>query len=173
MFSKSDIEKYFNAEKSESLLFLIAGIIAVLLSVIFFFFMKNNISFFKGAAAPLLLIGLIQGIVGYTVYKRSDEDRKRNVYAYDMSPAQLKDPEIPRMETVMKNFVIYRWVEIIFIIAGLILIFMFRANPDKSFWYGLGLTLAIQAAIMLSLDFFAEKRGHIYLKGIREFTAGK
>ena len=50
---------------------------------------------------------------------------------------------------------------------------MFRTDPDKSFWYGLGLTLAIQAAIMLSLDFFAEKRGHIYLKGIREFTAGK
>jgi hypothetical protein len=173
MFSKSDIEKYFNAEKSESLLFLIAGIIAVLLSVIFFFFMKSNISFFKGAAVPLLLIGLIQGVVGYTVYKRSDEDRIKNVYAYGMNPAQLKDPEIPRMEAVMKNFVIYRWVEIIFFIAGLILIFMFRTNPGKSFWYGLGLTLAIQAAIMLSLDFFAEKRSHIYLKGIKEFTAGK
>ena len=117
MFTKTDIEKYFNAEKSESLLFLIVGIIAVLLSVIFFFFMKSNISFFKGAAGPLLLIGLIQGVVGYTVYKRSDEDRKRNVYAYGMNPAQLKDPEIPRMEAVMKNFVIYRWVEIAFIAA--------------------------------------------------------
>jgi hypothetical protein len=173
MFSKSGIEKYFNAEKSESLLFLIVGIIAILLSVIFLFFMKSNISFFKGTAIPLLLIGLIQAVVGYTVYKRSDEDRKRNVYAYDMNPSQLKDPEIPRMEVVMKNFIIYRWVEIVFIAAGLILLFMFRANPDKSFWYGLGLTLAIQAAIMLSLDFFAEKRGHIYLKGLRDFTTGK
>jgi hypothetical protein len=135
--------------------------------------MKSNISFFKGTAIPLLLIGLIQAVVGYTVYKRSDEDRKRNVYAYDMNPSQLKDPEIPRMEVVMKNFIIYRWVEIVFIAAGLILLFMFRANPDKSFWYGLGLTLAIQAAIMLSLDFFAEKRGHIYLKGLRDFTTGK
>jgi hypothetical protein len=173
MFSKSDIEKYFNAEKSESLLFLIAGIIAILLSVIFFFFMKSNISFFKGAAIPLLLIGLIQGAAGYTVYKRSDEDRKRNVYAYTMNPSQLKNGEIPRMQTVMKNFIIYRWVEIAFIAAGVILLFMFRANPDKSFWYGLGLTLAIQAAIMLCLDFFAEKRGHIYLNGIRDFTTGK
>lgn len=171
MFSKSDIEKYFNAEKSESLLFLIVGIIAVVLSVIFFFFMKSNTSFFKGAAIPLLLIGIIQGVVGYTVYKRSDEDRKRNVYAYDMNPSQLKDPEITRMEAVMKNFIIYRWVEIAFIAAGLILLFMFRTNPDKSFWYGLGLALVTQSALMLSLDFFAEKRGHIYLKGIREFTA--
>jgi hypothetical protein len=173
MFSKSDIEKYFNAEKSESLLFLIIGIIAFLLSVIFFFFMKSNVSFFKGAAIPLLLIGLIQGVVGYTVYKRSDEDRKRNVYAYDMNVAHLKNEEIPRMNTVMKNFAIYRWVEITFIAAGLILLFMFRTNPDNSFWYWLGLTLAIQATIMLSLDFFAEKRGHNYLKGLREFTTGK
>ena len=135
--------------------------------------MKNNISFFKGAAIPLLLIGLIQGVVGYTVYKRSDEDRKKNVYAYDMNPLQLKSPEIPRMEAVMKNFIIYGRLEIAFIAAGLILLFTFRANPDKSFWYGLGLTLVIQSALMLSLDFFAEKRGHIYLKGIREFTAGK
>lgn len=173
MFSKSDIEKYFNAEKSESLLFLIVGMIAIVLSVIFFFFMKNNISFFKGAAIPLLLIGTVQGIVGYTVYKRSDEDRKRNVYAYDMNPGQLKDSEIPRMKVVMKNFVIYRWIEVAFIVTGLILLFMFRTNPDKSFWYGLGLTLIIQSALMLSLDFFAEKRGQIYLKGIRKFTGGK
>jgi hypothetical protein len=170
MFSKMDIEKYFSTEKSESLLFLIVGVVAILLSLAFFFFMKSNIYFFKGAAIPLFLIGLIQVVAGYTIYKRSDEDRKRIVYACDMNPTQLKNEEIPRMQVVMKNFVIYRWVEVAFIIAGLILLFMFRATPDKKICYGLGLTPAIQAVIMLSLDFFAEKRGHIYLKGIRDFT---
>jgi hypothetical protein len=35
------------------------------------------------------------------------------------------------------------------------------------FWKGFGLGLFIQCAILLSLDFFAEKRGHTYLQHIQ------
>ena len=35
MFTKTDIEKYFNAEKNESLLFIILGIIAIVLALVF------------------------------------------------------------------------------------------------------------------------------------------
>ena len=73
MFNKTDIEKYFNAEKSESFLFLLVAIAAILAAVSFFLFIKTN--FYKGAAVPLLLIGLLLGVVGFTVYKRSDADR--------------------------------------------------------------------------------------------------
>ncbi|HTS45543.1 MAG TPA: hypothetical protein VMH01_14190 [Puia sp.] len=160
MFTKADIEKYFIAEKNESLLFLALGIIAILLSVLFFSFLKTN--FYKGAAIPLLAIGLIQAVVGYTVYARTDGQRIDNVYAYDMNPGQLKSEELPRMKTVNKNFVIYRWIEIAFIGVGLALIFLYKSGPEKAFWFGLGLTLAIQAAIMLCADYFAEKRAGVY-----------
>ncbi|MBK8140711.1 MAG: hypothetical protein IPK57_06640 [Chitinophagaceae bacterium] len=110
MFTKSDIEAYFTGEKQESLLFLFIGIAGISTAIIFFFLLKT--SFYLGAAIPLLVIGLLLGIVGYTIYKRSDDDRKRNVYAYDMNPSALKEKELPRMKKVMKNFVIYRWVEI-------------------------------------------------------------
>ena len=60
-----------------------------------FFFLKSN--FYKGAAIPFVLIGLLLGIVGYTVYNRSDADRTRNVYAYDMNPSQLKNKELMRV----------------------------------------------------------------------------
>jgi drug/metabolite transporter (DMT)-like permease len=164
MFNKTDIEKYFNAEKSESLLFLLVGIAAILAAASFFLFIKTN--FYKGAAVPLLLVGLLLGVVGFTVYKRSDADRVRNVYAYDLNPSELKQKEIPRMQTVMKNFVLYRWVEIALVITGVVLFFYFKNNIDQQFWKGFGLSLAIMAFVALSADYFAEKRGDIYLQGL-------
>jgi len=168
MFTKADIEKYFMAEKSESLVFLVIGCIAMLLSFIFYFFLKTN--FYKGAAIPLLVFGLIQAIVGYTVYVRSDDQRINNVYAYDMNPDKLKADELPRMKTVSKNFIMYRWIEIVLIFSGILLVFLFKANPDKSFWFGLGLALAIQAATMLLADYFAEQRASVYIKLLENFT---
>jgi hypothetical protein len=166
MFEQRDfsfIYKYFIAEKQESLLFLIVGVVAVLLAVVCWFFIKSNPSFFKGAAIPLLAIGLIQFIVGYTVYSRTDKQKADIAYNIGMEPANyVKQTELPRLKTIMRSFVIYRWVEIAFIITGLALIFVFRLNADKTFWYGFGVALVIQAVIMLGADYFAEKRGKIY-----------
>jgi len=159
----SFIYRYFTGEKQESLLFLIVGMLAVLLAVLFWFFIKSNPSFFKGAAIPLLAIGLIQMVVGYSVYSRTDKQKADIAYNMGIEPVNyVKQTEMPRMKTVMMNFVIYRWVEIAFIITGLVLIFLFRLNAGKTFWYGFGVALAIQAAIMLGADYFAEKRGKIY-----------
>lgn len=169
MFSKTDIEKYFIAEKQESLWFLIIGIAAIVLAGVFFFFLKTN--FYKGASMPLFLVGLLLAVVGYTVYKRSDNDRIRNVYAYDMNPSELKEKELPRMETVIKNFVIYRYVEIFLFLAGAALYIYFIRDFNNDFWRGLGLALALMALIALTADYFAEKRGKTYIRGIRSFTA--
>lgn len=168
MFSKTDIEKYFLAEKQESLLFIIVGIVAVILALVFFFGIKNN--FYKGAAVPLLTVGLLMGVVGYTVYARSDKDRKRNVYAYGMNPGDIKDKEIPRMEKVMKNFMIYRYAEIALLILGVGLFYYFNNNEAQVFWKGVGLTLAIMALLALSADYFAEKRGREYLNGLNSWV---
>ncbi len=169
----SFIYRYFSGEKQESLLFLIVGIVAILLAVAFWFFIKTNPSFFKGAAIPLLAIGLIQMVVGYSVYSKTDKQQKDIAYNIGMEPvAYIQSTELPRMETVMKNFVIYRWVEIAFIIAGLVLVFLFRQNTDRTFWYGLGVALAIQAVIMLGADYFAEKRGKVYTNELQKIISG-
>ena len=167
MFSKQDIEKYFLAEKQLGLLFIIIGAVAIVLAIVFFFLLKT--SFYKGAAMPLLVIGLIQLIAGANVYKRSDNDRIRNVYAYDMNPGQLKNEELPRMKTVVRNFAVAKWTEIGLAAAGLILVFYYRSNADKAFWYGLGLTLTILVLITYMADYQAEKRAEQYMKGIESF----
>lgn len=174
MFEQRDfnfIYKYFIAEKQESLLFLIVGIAAIMLGIIFLIFIKSNPSFYKGAAIPLLAIGIIQCVVGFTVYSRSNSQMKEVSYNIGMEPvAYTKTQELPRMKTVMKNFAIFRWAEIALILAGVVLVFLFRSNPDRSFWYGLGITLAIQAFLMLGADFFAEQRGHVYVKELNNLA---
>ena len=171
MFTKADIEKYFNAEKQESLLFLLIGLAGLIAAIIFFFSLKSN--FYKGTAIPLLVIGLLLGVVGYTVYKRSDNDRQRNVYTYDMNPSELKEKEVPRMKTVLKNFIVYRYTEIFLLILGTALYIYFLKDFKHDFWRGFGLALAGMAFLALVADYFAEKRGKVYTKGIESFIQGK
>lgn len=165
----SFVHKYFMAEKQESLLFLIIGGVAVLLSVVFFFFLKTNPGFFKGAAIPLFLVGTLLGIVGYTVYARSDKQRMDVAYKMGLNRGGfIKMEEGPRMEKVMKNFVIYRYVEIGLALVGIFLFFYFKNDPLRVFWKGFGLTLAIMAITALCADYFAEKRGRVYQKELNK-----
>ena len=169
MFTKADIEKYFKAEKAESWVFMAIGIAGIIAAIVFFFFIKTNL--YKGAAIPFLVIGLMLGVVGFTIYKRSDADRMRNVYTYDMNPAELKEKEIPRMQTVIKNFIIYRWVEIILFLTGSALYIYFIRDIRYDFWRGFGLAMALMAFLALTADYFAERRGHVYLNGLKSFIS--
>lgn len=168
MFSKTDIEKYFMAEKSGALFLLVIGVLSLIAALVFFFGLKTN--WYKGMAVSLLLIGLLEGIVGYTVYKRSDDDRKRMVYAYDMAPQDLKQKELPRIQKVNKTFSTLLWAEVLMLLAGAALFFYFRQQENKQFWSGLGLALAIQAVIALGFDYLASVRAKTYTQGLESFV---
>ncbi len=169
MLTKTLIEKYFIAEKQESLLFIVIGVIAILVAIIGLFYFKT--AYWRGVAIPLIAVAILQIIVGYTVYARSDEQRIDMVYSLDMNPQQLKKVELPRMKIVAKNFIIYRWVEIILIMIGIGLFIYFKDNPLKLFWKGFGLALFIQALLMLGADFFAERRAANYLLALEAETS--
>lgn len=156
------MKNYFNAEKAESLLFIGFGILAISLSVYFFFFIKEN--FWKGLAIPLVFFSLVQIVIGITIFTRSPKDNLRveNILKYE--PQKIQTVELPRMEKVMKNFVYYRYFEIAMMALGLVLMF---SLPNYGFWKGFGLGLFIQCAVLLSLDFFAEKRGHFYIEHLQ------
>lgn len=171
MFSKADIEHYFSAEKQGSLFFLVIGIVAVIAAIIFFFVMKTP--FYKGAAIPIIVVGLIAGAIGFTIYKRSDADRIRNVYAYDMNPSELKQKEYPRMQKVMKSFSIIIILEVVFLAVGICLFFYFRNQVDKQFWSGLGMGLFIMLIVALFLDIAAQRRAAVYTQGLESFINQK
>jgi hypothetical protein len=168
MLNKADIEKYFIAEKHESLVFLVIGLIAIVIALIFYISTKSPL--YKGAAIPLLVLGLVQAVAGYAVYIRSDDQRVSQVYAYDMNPDQLKTTELTRMRKVQTRFQVYQWVEIACIITGLLLFFFFRSNPSAKFWVGFGIALTMMAAELFIADLIAERRAKIYSGLLEEFN---
>lgn len=167
MFSKTDIEQYFSAEKQGSLFFLSVGIVAVIAALILFFVLKTP--FYKGAAIPMIIVGLIAGGIGFTFYNRSDDDRIRNVYAYDLNPDELKQKEYPRMQKVMTSFKAIIIAEVVFSAAAIFLFFYFRTNTAQQLWSGVGAGLFIMAVAALLLDVAAQRRAAVYTKGLETF----
>jgi hypothetical protein len=168
MFTKAQAEAYFVAEKQESLLFVVIGVLAIVAAIGLWATLKTPLA--RGMAIPILLIGLIQATVGYTVYSRSDAQRKDIVYKMDLDPDAIAQQELPRMKKVMDNFVIYRWIEIALLAAGLLAVVLCRQQPNRQWWFGVGLGLALQAAIMLAADYFAERRGKAYYEGLQAWA---
>lgn len=167
MFSKTDIEQYFSAEKQGSLFFLSVGIVAVIAALILFFVLKTP--FYKAAAIPMIIVGLIAGTIGFTIYKRSDDDRIRNVYAYDLNPDELKQKEYPRMQKVMKSFRVIIIAELVILITAIFLFFYFRTNTAQQLWSGAGAGLLIMTIVALMLDISAQRRAAVYTKGLETF----
>jgi polyferredoxin len=153
------IQKYFNAEKSESLLFMAFGLFFMLFSIYCYAILKDN--FWKGLAIPLLFFSVIQMVIGSTIYYRSPKDKLKVENMLNNEPQKIQSEEIPRMKIVLKNFIYYRYFEIVMIAIGIVLLNYF---PDYTFWKGLGIGLFVQCLLLLLLDFFAEKRGLTYLK---------
>lgn len=116
---------------------------------------------------PLLIIGIIQLTFGISVYNRSLKDIERVTYFLNYNPEKIQIEELPRMEKVMNNFTIYKWIEVILIVASIILLIIYYSSP-QTYWKGLALGLLIQAGIMLSLDVLAEKRGKNYMEKLQE-----
>lgn len=155
---------YFSGEKRESLLFLMAGGAAIAASV----WLWMTASPQRAMAWPLVAVALIQLVVGWTVYFRTDRQ------ARDLHTLLAKDPpayasaEVPRMETVRKSFRIYKAIEIALLVAGLAGMFLLRDRPAL-YWASLG--LALQAALMLVFDLFAERRADVYVEQIRRLIS--
>jgi hypothetical protein len=155
----NQLEKYFYAEKYESAIFVLVGIIAIAFAA--YFLIKIKQPFYNGLAYPLIAVAFIQIVVGSSVYLRSTKDIVRVTEMIHTNSSKIQTQEIPRMNVVMKNFTLYRWVEIVMLISGMIVFLYFQSS---TFYKGFGLGLLIQARFLLLLDLFAESRGAIYLE---------
>ena len=154
---------YFNEEKTESIWFVIIGVLSIALSVWLFFKFKDG--FYRGLIIPLILISLVQIAVGSTVYLRSDKQIEDTISRIEHDKQSAKSDELTRMDEVMKNFTIYKWIEILFIISGVLMLVFIKENL---FWQGLGAGLLIEGTFMIVLDVIAEMRGFKYLDWLQQ-----
>ena len=155
------ITKYFNAEKYESIFFIVAGFCAIVVAYYFIFVLHKP--FLNGIAYAILAIAFIQIVVGTTVYIRSPKDIDRVNRLIETDKTKIRSEEIPRMNEVMKNFAIYKYIEIILIFVGICLLLFFKNELLR----GIGLGLVIQSAVMLLLDIVAAARGDVYLNFLK------
>ncbi len=155
------VTAYFAAESAESLLFMLVGALALGVSACFV--VAKRSAFFKGLAVPLVLVGLIQLVVGTTVYLRSPHDIARVQAALKNDRAHIQAVEIPRMKAVVRNFDYYRWTETGLLLLGMAL---FAFCAPQGAWRGVGAGLTLQAGLTLALDYFAEQRAAVYLMSL-------
>ena len=89
-------------------------------------------------AIPFVVIAILEIIAGTTIVTRTAADKLRAETIIKNEPSKIVTEEIRRMEKVMKNFIVFRYTEIVFILIGIILMY---ALPQYNFWKDIGLGL--------------------------------
>ena len=152
---------YFAAERQEAMLFVAVGAAAVAAAA----WLTWRVPRWRGAAWPLVAIAAIQIVVGGSVGLRTDAQVATLAARLAADPAAFKREETARMLVVNDNFRVYKAIEIGLVAAGVALVAANRRpaqRPRRAFWRAFGAGLALQAAFMLALDFFAEERAGVY-----------
>ncbi|HEU4407398.1 MAG TPA: hypothetical protein VFS43_19175 [Polyangiaceae bacterium] len=157
---------YFSAEKSEGFVFLGLGVGSAALGG---YLLTRKEGFARGAAWPLLGLGLVEalGVGSYALGLDAKADRlERQIRA---EPASYKREELGRMAGVKTRFVVYRFAELAILAAGggLLAAGLVR---DRDGLKGAGTALASHAALLLALDYFAERRAHDYYDQLASFA---
>lgn len=152
------VSNYFSAERTESLVFITVGLLALLASAACVIVLRKPL--FNGMALTLTVVAVLQLIVGITICQRSPQDTARVQQMLQSAPKRIQSEEVPRMQVVMRNFRIYLGVEVVLLILALLVIPF--AAPG-GFLRGAAIGLALQAVFTAVLDLVATRRGEAYL----------
>ncbi len=163
MGMQAQLLRYFAEEKAESALFVLAGVLALAASL----WLWRTGSGYRAMAFPLVAVALIHLGVGGSVYLRTDGQVAALTAQLTQAPAAFQAAELARMDVVMRNFTVYKLVELALLAAGIAMTYAFR---HREALYAVGLGLVIQAGVTLVADLFAEKRGDTYLTALRSLS---
>jgi hypothetical protein len=153
------LHQYFAGERSAGML--IAGLGVAALA--FAWWLRSDGGPFRAMLFPLAIVGLLQLAIGVGLAGRtaSQVTRLERSFASDASSARAGERE--RMARVQRNFVIIKVVETVLVVAGLAMVMLSRRDALVA----VGMGLAIQGAVMLAFDVFAEGRGALYEAWLR------
>ncbi|MEO8503649.1 MAG: hypothetical protein ABI609_07110 [Acidobacteriota bacterium] len=161
---KDQIARYFQAEKFESALFVLAAAAAIAISIL----LINSASEYRWIAVPLIAIALIQIVVGGTVLARTNRQVDRLTNQLDTDPLDYRAQELQRMDRVQRNFKLYEAIEITLLLGGIALSYFMRSRID---WYAVGIGFIAQSALMLVFDLVAAHRAEVYVDHIRRLVS--
>ncbi len=163
MGMQAQLVGYFAGEKAESVLFVLAGVVALAASA----WLWRSGSGYRAMGIPLVVVALIHLAVGGSVYLRTDGQVAALTAQLAQAPAAFQAAELARMGVVMKNFALYKLIELFLLGVGVAMTYAFR---HREALYAVGVGLVIQAGVTLVADLFAEKRGDTYLMALRALS---
>ena len=157
---------YFQGEKIEALVFILP---IGLLCLVFggWLLSEGHPGFARGVAIPFIAMGLVIAVIGGTVGFRTPAQTSQLQQSFLVDPAETIKSEIVRMEKVNQAWRWYLAIWVVFAIVGLGL----RLLSTSDFLSGLGIALVFFAGVGLMIDGFADRRAHIYSRGIGDLKA--
>jgi hypothetical protein len=157
---EAEMTRYFAAERAESALVLGCAIAAAVVSAA----LVALRSPYRAMAWPLAAVGLVQLVVGGTVFVRTPGQVARLTEQLCSSPSAYQAAEAARMRRVQRSFLLYRRIEIGLLAIGLALASIEGYGRTL---YAAGMGLMLEAGLMLFLDLRAERRRHRYLEMVK------
>jgi hypothetical protein len=154
------LRTYFEGEKSEAMLILLAGILCLAGAIALWLAVREP--FAKGLAAALLLAAVLGLGVGGSVYFRTDNQLQQLSRLQKEEPARFAAEEGPRIRQVVRSFALYRYAYALAVLVALALVFVVRG----ALYQGIAVGLLLLAALGLTIDFYAERRAVEYVDAL-------
>jgi hypothetical protein len=158
------IQKFYNAQKAQSLLFLVIGSFSTVLSIYFFIASINTISL--GFAIPFFVFGLTQTILGFKTFMKTNSERQFVMHSAKENTQQIITIEIPKINKILTN---YNRKNYIFLGLNAISILLFTVFANTPMVKGIGLALFVQSLIHISSLYFENNRSQIYFKWLNDY----
>ncbi len=159
------MQTYFQGEKLEAFWFILpVGILLVTFGVVALKVERGGYAW--GIAIPCFICGLIFMTVGATVGLRTPKQVAQIAKEYEEAPARMIEKELPRMETVNRNFKTMFTAFGISVLIALGLIFIVRTGWARGF----GSALVLVARLGFLIDGFASRRALPYTAALKELA---
>ena len=157
---EAEMTRYFAGERAESGLLLGGAVAAAVVSAA----LVALRSPYRAMGWPLVAVGVVQLVVGGTVFLRTPGQVARLTGQLRSSPSAYQLAEAARMRRVQRSFVLYKRIQIGLLAIGLALASIEGYGRTL---YAVGMGLMLEAGLMLFLDLRAERRGHRYLEMVK------
>ena len=158
---------YFRGEKAESGALLLVTLALLLAGLVLAFWVRQP--FTRGLGAVLVGAALIGGVVGATVYLRTDRQVAQLTSLYESDRGEFARAEGARIDTVVASFRLYRIMYTLAGVAALIVISLAK-NPAL---HGVAVGLFLFAAMGFTIDHYAEERARWYAGKVHAQAAPK
>jgi phosphate/sulfate permease len=152
----NDMHLYFRGEKAESGALLLVTLALLVAGLALAVWVRQP--FTRGLGAVLLVAALIGGVVGATVYLRTNRQVAQLTSLYESNSGEFARAEGGRMDTVVASFRLYRIMYTLAGVVALILVSLTR-NPML---HGVAVGLFLFAAMGFTIDHYAEERARWY-----------